>query len=141
MQVDTIKIIANGIELNMVLSIPLIRRWYWESGDHEALQHTGNSLKLEVYFAKYTIVKGFHTAWNLGEFSIAFEENDEPFEMTMDVDSDEPWHFNQTVNTTLPVSVPMITSVPVKRLNVTLYKTESQLSPFFDIRGCPGEGW
>ena len=38
--------------------------------------------KLEIHFSKETFIKGFHTAWNVGELSFGLDENDEPCTIT-----------------------------------------------------------
>lgn len=140
MQVDTIKVLVNGVEANLVLSIPMFRRWYWNNPDDmNLLKSTKNTLEMDIYFDKYTIVRGFRTAWNIKDVSIGFEHDGELVGITLD-DEDEPWSFEHENGTEIPTSIPLPTSMVVKRLTVALTLNEFQISPFFDILGCMGEG-
>ena len=92
------------------------------------------SYALEIHFSKETIIKGFYTAWNVGELSFGLEENDEPWKVN---DSNgKSWNFNYSTGNTFPRSFALPKAFVAKRLNLTITHNENQALPIFDIRGC-----
>ena len=80
---STVSLVVDGTKLPLLLATPFIRTWFQKEDEAGAANHyeAGDQVKVEILFDKYTIVRGFHTAWKILDVQVGLDEYGQPLQV------------------------------------------------------------
>ena len=110
----------------------LLRRW---SRDPTLMRiESNNDYYVDIRFPGIAIVRGFYTAWTITQIEFAFGMSGS-LELLKDANGNGI-AYNQTSAAKVPVSIPLLSVIAVRRLKVKIKPSNNLHSPFFEVRGC-----